>query len=776
MEFERVAREPERVPDRRRRTAPIRRSSLVVGATDDPAEREADRVADDVLRSLHRAGERPAVALDGTRIRRREHSPDDVEIIHDRRGPATRITASTASSVVGSVLVQEGPDSAEVTDLEVDEAQRGRGLGRRLVASAAEVGGRLGHDDVTLTSDDDGSGHLDGWYREMGFREEGEVDGRMSFVASADRLVRRAASVTGDATVVRRMKRKGGTVADKQAKRRKVSNDDSDDEDGGGMDVVDPTPRPPSARAAALKEKREKAPPKDDIYFDADEFHDLVHKDPMKFGVLEDELDEYEAKLDALEAKVDETGRGGSGGMSGSARSDKGDDMLAEWLLTIRVDDAAALISRLRIALEPIRHTFVDRDDAVVSTRTPSQQQAMSYLPSAALDELAAVSRLLGGSGGTTPTRKDLDSLVSANRVLASPKDDGGMDRGGFEILHMSGRAVGNPVLALPDDALDELIGGESMDDWTGRTTKSGESFTGAQHPGNLAIGSFAANTLMMALEGNVASANKDFVLETRAYAPRGTKHLASHIVMSIEHKPSGRVRWYYIPGTATIAPLEVYEHMEADARQFMQDAGASGVEDEQQSTYEYPTARQLAEQRDKAVAAAIKSGKAGGSPSAAASTSGGSAALAGPAATIVASGTTLYLNQTAGAGNCFFHSLYEAQTTMRSAPSYQQVQRQAVLDALQQRPRVTNSHFGGTGTDAFNRFATTILLEGRWVANQTPGIVADALDMRIVIHRPDGTVYVDFVPNTRLGCVTNGTVHLYYDGGHYNSYTALPL
>ena len=544
------------------------------------------------------------------------------------------------------------------------------------------------------------------------------------------------------------------------------------------MDVVAPT-RQPSARAAALKEKREKAPAKDDIYFDADEFHDLVHNNPGQFGILDDELGAYEAKLDELEAKVDETG-GTKGGMSGSARSDKGDELLMEWLLSIRVGDAAAVISRLRTELAPIRHTFVDRDDAVVSTRTPTQQQAMSYLPSEALDELAEISALLGGSSVATPTRKKFDSLVSANTVLASPNEEGGMDRRGFEILHMSGRAVGNPMLALPDDALNELIGGESMEHWTGRTTKGGQPFTGAQHPGNLAIGSFAANTLMMALEGNVASVNKDFVLETRAYAPRGSKHLASHIVMSIEHKPTGRVRWYYIPGTATIAPLEVYEHMEADARQFMHDAAAGLVEDEQQSTYQYPTALQLAEQRDKAVAAAAKAVTTGGSTSGAGSksggSSGGSAAMAGPAATIVANGTTLYLNHTAGAGNCFFHSLYEAQTNMRSAPSYQQAQRQAVLDAIQHRWRVANSHFGGTGTDDFNRFATTILLEGQWVGNQTPGIVADALDMRIVIHRPDGTVYVDFVPNARLGCATNNTVHLYYDGGHYNSYTTVAL
>jgi ribosomal protein S18 acetylase RimI-like enzyme len=85
-----------------------------------------------------------------------------------------RLTAGAGGRPVGSVMVhQRDKGTVEVTDLSVDEAQRGHGIGQMLVASAAKTGLQFGKSKVTLAAQDGGSGHLTQWYKGMGFTQIG---------------------------------------------------------------------------------------------------------------------------------------------------------------------------------------------------------------------------------------------------------------------------------------------------------------------------------------------------------------------------------------------------------------------------------------------------------------------------------------------------------------------------------------------------------------------------------------------------------------------------
>lgn len=53
------------------------------------------------------------------------------------------------------------------------QAQRGHGIGRQLVASAARTGLQFGKSKMTLAAQDNGSRHLTQWYRGMGFAQLG---------------------------------------------------------------------------------------------------------------------------------------------------------------------------------------------------------------------------------------------------------------------------------------------------------------------------------------------------------------------------------------------------------------------------------------------------------------------------------------------------------------------------------------------------------------------------------------------------------------------------
>lgn len=589
-----------------------------------------------------------------------------------------------------------------------------------------------------------------------------QSDGRIRRMVEAT-----VASPVNGGLIQRTQKRKNNSGGRKTPPKRRRF--DSESESESEVEVEVPQPRAPSSRTR-------KTPAKVSGGFGDSDMAKFVASDPLGHGVLPDEVEQVEAELAERENRVDETTGTKQGGMSGVARSDKGDAELAAWLLDERPSNSAKMITDLINMWSPIRHSVVDRDDVITSARLPSQDQALSHLPDDARQHLAEIRALLEGgdrSKRLPELASQFRSAVSANVVLAHKKQEGDMDRRGFEILHMAGRAVGNPTLALPDSVMSELFGDSSMPTWTGKTNNSGESFTPPQNPANLAIGSFAANTLMMAIEGAVTKVSKDIVLTTRAFAPRGSQHLAIHIVMTITHKPSGAERNYYIHGVGQRAPVDVYRHLAADAEQFISgsmDASATDTTMGGETFYEYPTAAELIVERDKAVKdgeTKAKSTKSGG-------TSSGLAG--GPRTPLHTPEGVMHLNQTAGAGNCFFHSLFEAKTESRSTDADQQAMREAVLKAVTDNPQLAASYFVNANSPEYHEFAADLLLEGTYVDNQTPSAAADALGIEIVIHNPDGTIYFDAVPNAAIVGPPTETVHVYYDGGHYNSYTKAPL
>lgn len=624
---------------------------------------------------------------------------------------------------------------------------------------------------------------------------------------------------------------------------------DSDDEYDANVPIQQ---RAPSTRAR-------KKPRRSGDELGDEEQRNLFAANPEQFGLHSSGIDKYEEENEQREQEAHETTTGGrSGGMSGIARSDKGDEFLEEWLLEHRPADPAMLITDLADSPNAlIRHTQIDLDARVVGERVPDQSVALARLPIDALEELAQIGATLTGSSSSaagvalaaamraqlmgaraaarwderleerernervrerveprvdfgfdsgeldvsdieidgddgwyhhdrwdigdvskfSDDESDIESSdelhgrgdVSANKVMQHQRDGDEFDRRGYEILHMTGRAVGNPSLMLPPDAQADLIGDISMADWNANTSGSA-AYNDSQHPGNLAIGSVAANTLMMPIEGAVQGDTKGFTVDTRAYALRGPRHVAQHIVMTIRHKVSGAERSYYINGLSPIAPEEVYRHIQADVEAFVA-AAPNAQAGSDPTVYEYPDLEALLRQRAAAVqqAKVAAAAKAGSSPQ--------SSAVAQPAAATLQVGpTTFFLNQTAGAGNCFFHALHEAKTGQRSSLAAQQAEREAVLDAIRNNDQMAQSNFNGVDTDDFNRFATALLLQGNWVENQTPSYIADATGLTIVIHNPDGSVKFTAQPNAAFGVPAAGSVHLSYDGYHYNSYTTVAL
>jgi ribosomal protein S18 acetylase RimI-like enzyme len=85
-----------------------------------------------------------------------------------------QVTAAQDGRPAGSVKLHDrGSGTIEVTDLGVPAAQRGSGVGHRLLASAVRAGRRLGGRKVSLDADDKGSGRLISWYQQMGFSRTG---------------------------------------------------------------------------------------------------------------------------------------------------------------------------------------------------------------------------------------------------------------------------------------------------------------------------------------------------------------------------------------------------------------------------------------------------------------------------------------------------------------------------------------------------------------------------------------------------------------------------
>ncbi|MBH8578152.1 DUF4157 domain-containing protein [Nostocaceae cyanobacterium CENA369] len=132
-----------------------------------------------------------------------------------------------------------------------------------------------------------------------------------------------------------------------------------------------------------------------------------------------------------------------------------------------------------------------------------------------------------------------------------------------------------------------------------------------------------------------------------------------------------------------------------------------------------------------------------------------------------------LYINETKGDGNCFFHAVYEAMYNMRSTATDQSMIRQTVIHQLLENPNMLQDVLGQVPND--NTVSTTInsLQDGLWTQNTTPGLVATALGLTIVVHNPDGSIYTTIVPQNRS---SHETIHITYTGNHFNSHSRDPL
>jgi ribosomal protein S18 acetylase RimI-like enzyme len=89
-----------------------------------------------------------------------------------------RLTAGPGGNPVGSLVVHtKRGATAEVTDLGVAPGHRDQGIGRQLLVSAARAGLRSGNSKLSLSAQDNGTGKLTRWYKDMGFQQVG-VNGR----------------------------------------------------------------------------------------------------------------------------------------------------------------------------------------------------------------------------------------------------------------------------------------------------------------------------------------------------------------------------------------------------------------------------------------------------------------------------------------------------------------------------------------------------------------------------------------------------------------------
>ncbi|HEX9946028.1 MAG TPA: GNAT family N-acetyltransferase [Allosphingosinicella sp.] len=89
-----------------------------------------------------------------------------------------RLTAGSGPNPVGSLVVHTRRGAAaEVTDLGVAPGHRDQGIGRQLLVSAARAGLRSGNSKLSLSAQDNGTGKLTRWYKDMGFQQVG-VNGR----------------------------------------------------------------------------------------------------------------------------------------------------------------------------------------------------------------------------------------------------------------------------------------------------------------------------------------------------------------------------------------------------------------------------------------------------------------------------------------------------------------------------------------------------------------------------------------------------------------------
>ncbi|WP_143087575.1 OTU domain-containing protein [Chitinophaga sp. YR627] len=128
-------------------------------------------------------------------------------------------------------------------------------------------------------------------------------------------------------------------------------------------------------------------------------------------------------------------------------------------------------------------------------------------------------------------------------------------------------------------------------------------------------------------------------------------------------------------------------------------------------------------------------------------------------------------VNRTGGRGNCFYNGVFEGLYGTKATGDAQQLIRNRVVNVLLINQQVITHLFGVVPrVQDINAVVEQIIQEGNWTENFTPSFVAEALNLRIVVLRPNGTVY--YVASPTVAGPQTYQIYLQYDGGHYNSIT----
>jgi hypothetical protein len=133
------------------------------------------------------------------------------------------------------------------------------------------------------------------------------------------------------------------------------------------------------------------------------------------------------------------------------------------------------------------------------------------------------------------------------------------------------------------------------------------------------------------------------------------------------------------------------------------------------------------------------------------------------------------YVNNTLGAGNCFYHAIYEALHSQKSTVETQQVVRNTVVNAMLTNQQIQTHLFGAVpDLPALNRVINQIIQPGNWTENFTPSFVAESLNLEIVVMHSNGSAYYTAGPTQADG--NTRRIYLCYNGAHYESITRQTL
>lgn len=273
-------------------------------------------------------------------------------------------------------------------------------------------------------------------------------------------------------------------------------------------------------------------------------------------GLLSNALDS--AGLQGYQVRLDGSGNAGlyqpvvrsTGKFSGTSRSDKLQDMAPGW------ESGRAPTGPEGMTL--VREVTLDYGaNSQAVSRTPGQSSSMGTVDHPSLDPYL--------QNGT----------VSPNAVRGTNIED---QRRSSEWLHLVANHDGNGL----------QFGSVPGQDGFGFPEAISNK---AQDPRNLVLGSFGANTLMLALEsvGSAAENRGEYSKTVRAYSNDPNQpHQADLIEYTITHKESGSSRTYYIDASKdSYGLLADYADMERDAAAFM----AGDHSTQTNTTYEYLSA-----------------------------------------------------------------------------------------------------------------------------------------------------------------------------------------